>query len=122
MNMILFARASPQIRVGRFEKRQLASIDCFRLFFSRTSSVSDCFVPRRPAGFLREILKVANKEPTKMNTQRVIRFAVGLWVMLFAITFLSSVVVEIIRDRKTKRDTDHNSSGNAFTSFRASVS
>jgi hypothetical protein len=38
-----------------------------------------------------------------MNTQRVIRFAVGLWVMLFAISFLSSIVVEIIRDRETKR-------------------
>ena len=38
-----------------------------------------------------------------MNTQRVIRFAVGLWVMLFAIAFLSSIVVEIFRDRKTKR-------------------
>ena len=32
-----------------------------------------------------------------MNTQRPIRFAVGVWVMFFAIAFLSSIVVEIIR-------------------------
>ncbi len=57
-----------------------------------------------------------------MNTQRVIRFAVGLWVMLFAIAFLSSVVVEIIRDRKAKRGYRAQLVGNAFTSFRASVS
>ena len=42
-----------------------------------------------------------------MNTQRVIKFAVGLWVMLFAITFLLSIFVEIIRDRKTKRGYRH---------------
>ncbi len=99
----IVARAFPQIRVGRLEKGPLASTDCFRLVFSRTSSVADRIVPRRAACFLRETLKVANKEPTKMDTQRVVRFAVGVWVVLFAIAFLSSVVVEIIRDRKTKR-------------------
>jgi hypothetical protein len=66
---------------------------------------------------------VANKEPTKMNTQRVIiRFAVGLWVMLFAIAFLSSIVVEFIRDRKAKRGYRPQLVGNAFTSFKANVS
>ena len=57
-----------------------------------------------------------------MNTRRVIRFAVGLWVVLFAIAFLSSIVVEIIRDRKTKRGYRPQLVGNAVTSFRANVS
>jgi hypothetical protein len=65
--------------------------------------MADRTVPRRPAFFLRKLRECGQLRAHEMNTQRVIRFAVGLWVMLFAISFLSSIVVEIIRDRETKR-------------------
>jgi hypothetical protein len=85
------------------EKGQLASTSGFRLVFGLASGMADRTVPRRPAFFLRKLRECGQLRAHEMNTQRVIRFAVGLWGILFAISFLSSIVVEIIRDRETKR-------------------